>query len=113
VAYEVADGSSGILIGPRRWDRIAPRARWIASEQSPVRQLSAGWSGRIRDARILRSTATTLELAFVDEEIPAWFRVVVDRRTLLPRTVGMTATGHFMLDGPFAYDRRRTVYPPR
>ena len=113
VAYEIEGGSSGILIGARRWDRPGPRARWTPSSQSPVRQLSAGWGNRLRDAYVLRGTPRTLELAFVDETIPAWFRVVVDRRTLLPRTLGMTATAHFMREGPFSYDRARTIRPPR
>ena len=37
-------------------------------------------------------------MTFLDRHIPAWFEVRVDKRTLRPSEVRMTAASHFMRD---------------
>jgi len=45
--------------------------------------------------------------------VPAWFTVRFDRRQLLPQTLEMTATAHFMHHRYSGFDAPRRIFPPK
>jgi hypothetical protein len=67
----------------------------------------------VLNAHLLRRTRGTLLVSFLVPGVPAWFTVRLERRTLLPRTVDMTATAHFMHHTYFGFDAPRRIFPPR
>jgi putative copper export protein len=93
--YRIRGGASGIVIGPRRWDR-EPGGRWVLSPQQPSSQPEPIWAGGVTNAYVLRTTPGTYVVSFLKPIGPAWFTLVLDRRTLLPRYLSMTAPAHFM-----------------
>jgi hypothetical protein len=93
--YRIRGGASGIVIGSRRWDR-ARGGRWEVSEQTPLPQPEPIWVGRITNAYVLANTASDFVVSFLNRNGPAWFTVRLDRRTMLPRELSMTAAAHFM-----------------
>jgi copper transport protein len=93
--YRIRGGASGIVIGPRRWDR-EPGGKWVLSPQQPSSQPEPIWAGGVTNAYVLRTTPGTYFVSFLKPIGPAWFTLVLDRRTLLPRHLSMTATAHFM-----------------
>jgi hypothetical protein len=93
--YRIRGGADGIIIGPRRWDR--PRGgTWVPSLQDPTSQPEPIWAGHSTNAYLLETTPTTYVVSFLKPTGPAWFTVRLDRRTLLPRSLRMTAPAHFM-----------------
>jgi hypothetical protein len=49
----------------------------------------------------------------MDSATPAYFRLTVDAKTLLPRELRMTAASHFMVDRYVRFNAPRVIYPPR
>jgi hypothetical protein len=93
--YRIRGGADGIIIGPRRWDR--PRGgTWVPSPQDPTSQPEPIWAGHSTNAYLLETTPTTYVVSFLKPTGPAWFTLRLDRRTLLPRSLRMTAPAHFM-----------------
>ena len=86
--------------------------RWIASAQTPLPQPATQWS-YAANAHVLVQTPTAITVSFVDPTIPAYFTVVLDRRTLLMRAMRMTASAHFMTESGFRFNARRAIRPPR
>ncbi|HEY1369662.1 MAG TPA: copper resistance protein CopC [Gaiellaceae bacterium] len=111
--YRIAGGPQGIVVGARRWDRDRPGGRWQESSQSPLQLPVPAWGTSVLDAHLLSAGPRTLRVSFVDPQIPAWFDVELDRRTLLPRTIGMIAAAHFMTHTYLAFNRPFTIRPPR
>jgi hypothetical protein len=113
VRYDIAGGASGVVIGGRRWDRGAG-GPWRESPATPLDVPVPVWisAARVRDARIVDRSARTLRVAFLDPALPAWFDVALDRRTLLPRTLRMTAAAHFMHHRYLGYGLRLDITPP-
>jgi copper transport protein len=93
--YRIRGGADGIVIGNRRWDR-AEGGKWIPSEQSPTPQPEPVWAGPVRNAYLFQTTDQDYVVSFLNPNGPAWFLVYLDRRTLRPRMLGMTAPAHFM-----------------
>jgi copper transport protein len=93
--YRIRGGAAGIIIGSRRWDRV-PGGKWQASAQEPTPQPEPIWAGQVTNAYLLSSTPSTYVVSFLKPVGPAWFTLVLDRRTMLPRTLRMTAAAHFM-----------------
>jgi copper transport protein len=94
--YHIRGGADGIVIGNRRWDR-AEGGKWIPSEQSPTPQPEPVWAGPLRNAYLFQTTDQDYVVSFLNPNGPAWFLVYLDRRTLRPRMLGMTAPAHFMV----------------
>ena len=111
-AYQIPGGAEGIVIGDRRWDRSKPDATWRESGQTQLPQPATQWSS-IANVHVVAADAGTKTLTFVDPVTPAYFEVVVDSHTLLPRTVRMTAAAHFMVDRYVRFNAPRAIYPPR
>jgi len=111
IAYSVRGGYSAVIVGGRRWDR-APHGRWIESPQTArVTQPVPVWQSA-RDARVVGETATTWRLTFYDPDTPAWFAIVVDKRTLRTLDLRMIAAAHFMHERYGSFDAPLVVRPP-
>jgi copper transport protein len=111
LAYRIRGGASGIIIGPRRWDR--PRGgKWEPSAQEPTQQPEPIWAGHVTNAYVLETTATSYVVSFLNPLGPAWLTLVLDRRTLLPRTLRMTATAHFMTHRYSSFNAAPRIRPP-
>jgi copper transport protein len=93
--YRIRGGAAGIVIGNRRWDRARGR-EWEMSPQTPLPQPEPIWAGGLTNAYVLEATPSTYVVSFLNRNGPAWFTVRLDRRTLLPRGLAMTAAAHFM-----------------
>ena len=76
--------------------------------ESPATQGS-----QIGNGNGVASDKETKTITFVDPTTPAYFEVVVDTHTLLPREVRMTAAAHFMVDRYIRFNAPRAIYPPR
>ncbi len=108
-AYRLSDGTAGIVVGDRRWDRIRGGPWQQAPQEPPLRLPSPLWSPARRDARLIGPH----RIAFLDPTIPAWFDVRLDPATGLPLRVRMTAAAHFMTDRYSRFDRPVVISPPR
>jgi copper transport protein len=93
--YRIKGGASGIIIGSRRWDRL-PGGKWIPSAQEPTPQPEPIWAGHSTNVYMLETTPSSYVLSFFKPLGPVWFTVRLDRRTLRPRDLRMTAAAHFM-----------------
>lgn len=109
--YRIRGGASGIIIGSRRWDRV-PGGKWQASPQEPTPQPEPIWTGHVTNAYLLSSTPSTYVVSFLKPIGPAWFTLVLDRRTMLPRTMRMTATAHFMHHRYGHFNAAPRIKPP-
>jgi len=93
--YRIRGGADGIIIGLRRWDRELG-GKWVPSPQDLTPQPEPLWAGHFTNAYLLETTPTTYVVSFLKPTGPAWFTLRLDRRTLLPRSLRMTAAAHFM-----------------
>jgi hypothetical protein len=112
VSYQVPGGSSGIVIGSKRWDRDRPDAPWEASPQERLHQPALGWT-ESRNAHVIADDGNAATVTFMDPVTPAYFALTVDDKTLLPRELRMTAASHFMVDRYVRFNAPREIYPPR
>lgn len=112
LAYQIPGGAEGIVIGNRRWDRATPDAAWQPSAQTQLPQPATQWTS-YANVHVVAADGTTTTLTFVDPATPAYFEVIVDAKTLLPRTVAMTAAAHFMVDRYLRFNAPRAIYRPR
>ena len=110
VEYRIRCGSTGIVIGTRRWDR--EKRRWTPSASSYLPQPSPIWGTPITNAHVLERTRDTVVVSFLNPSVPAWFVVRFDPRTLRPSRLDMVATAHFMHHRYTAYDFPRRIFPP-
>lgn len=110
--YQISGGSDAIVIGARRWDRATPRERWVPSQQTPLSLPAVPWGGSPQDARLVGATGRLWIVTLLDREIPAWFELRIDKRTLRPAEVRMIAAAHFMRDRYSRYDEPLRISPP-
>jgi hypothetical protein len=66
----------------------------------------------VTNAYILSSTPKTYVVSFLKPIGPAWFTLVLDRRTMLPRTLRMTAAAHFMHHRYSGFNAATKIRPP-
>jgi copper transport protein len=109
--YRIRGGADGIIIGGRRWDR-ARGGKWVPSPQDPSSQPEPIWAGHFTNAYLLEMTPTTYVVSFVKPIGPAWFTLRLDRRTLLPQSLRMTAAAHFMTHRYTAFNGAPRIKPP-
>ena len=110
--YTIRGGADGIVMGRRRWDRVQG-GTWVPSQQDRTPQPEPIWSGHFTNAYVLKATPATYVVSFVKPVGPAWFTIVLDRSTLLPRTLRMTAAAHFMTHRYTRFNGPRRIKPPR
>jgi hypothetical protein len=116
LAYEASDGTAGIVIGNRRWDRTPGKKGWVPSAQTPVTQPQPFWAS-FADAYVLGTVTArgrpAWRISFFDPVTPAWFTITLDRRTFRTLDVHMVATSHFMHDTYGSFDAAPPIRPPR
>jgi copper transport protein len=93
--YSIRGGADGILIGGTRWDRTTPTGQWVKSATQPIAAPTPIWPRRPANAHLLAKTKRGAVVSLLDRSVPAWFTIRFDRR-LRPRSLEMTAAGHFM-----------------
>jgi copper transport protein len=111
-SYRIHGGSSAIVIGARRWDRVRGGS-WDATPYSPVPQPTPIWQGPISNAYVLAQTPRDVTVTFLNRRARAWFLVRLNRRTLLPQDLSMTATAHFMRHRYSGFNAPRRIFPPK
>jgi hypothetical protein len=111
VSYAVRGGYAAVIIGHRRWDK-SPGGGWVRSAQSiAVRQPQPVWQSAT-DAHVVGSNASTWRITFFDPKAPAWFEIVVDKRTMHTVDLRMTTTAHFMHERYGPFDGPARIVPP-
>jgi hypothetical protein len=115
LTYRIAGGASAVVIGKRRWDK-EPGGPWKESSQQPLQQPIPPWV-RVTDAHVVGDATVAGRPArvvtFFDPNVPAWFRLVVDRETDRTRDLRMVATAHFMHDRLHSFNSVPPIRPPR
>jgi hypothetical protein len=116
VAYEIEKGWAGIVIGTRRWDRAPGAERWERSAQTPIHQPVPPW-GSPRDAHVLREVTyrarPAVRVSFFDRQSPAWFTLLLDRKTFRTLDLRMVTNAHFMHDVYGSFDSTPAIVAPR
>jgi putative copper export protein len=115
-AYRTQNGARGVSIGDQRWDR-SPGGSWTRSSATPSGGvLIAPWTGtgRLTNAHIVGESRRTYRVAFLsaDKSYPVWFTVTVDRHSLRPLSIEMTAAAHFMRTLYRSWNQPITLRPP-
>jgi hypothetical protein len=106
--FRLADGTAGIVVGGRRWDRVGKGAWEPGVQAPPLRLPTPLWSRARRDAWLIGPSRIT----FLDPSLPAWFDVSLDPRTGLPLRLHMIAAAHFMSDRYSRFDQPMRIVPP-
>jgi copper transport protein len=105
--YHIHGGSTATVIGTRRWDGCTK------SRTTPLPQPEPIWGTQVTNAHLLRRRGDLVLVSFLNPSVPAWFAVWLDRRTLRPTELRMTAAAHFMRHTYSGYDAPRRVFPPK
>jgi copper transport protein len=105
--YQIHGGSTATVIGMRRWDGCTE------SQTTPLPQPAPIWGSPVTNAHLLRRSGNRELVSFLNPSVPAWFAVWLDRRTLRPTELEMTAAAHFMHHTYSGYDAPRRVFPPK
>jgi hypothetical protein len=110
--YRIRGGADGIIIGSRRWDRTRG-GKWVPSAQDLTPQPEPIWAGHATNAYLLETTPTTYVVSFFKPAGPVWFTVRLDRRTMLPSSLRMTAAAHFMTHRYLRFNAPPSIKAPR
>jgi hypothetical protein len=124
--YEVAYRSAGfgetIAIGPRVWV-LEPDRSWQESVGRPIdaRELMPWWTHRTAVRLLGIETGhghPVADIGLADlhhpaREIPFWFRLRVDLRTMLPLSMRMITAAHFMDQRYYGFNLPARIHPPR
>lgn len=112
LSYTIPRGAQGVIVGGRRWDRSTPTGRWIESPQTaPLHQPVPLWQSAT-DAHVVGQTRAAWRITFFDPGTPAWFEILVDRRTFRTLDARMITTAHFMHERYGPFDAPLAVRPP-
>jgi hypothetical protein len=116
LTYRSASGDAGVIVGRRRWDLVLGGG-WKRGLQNPPLDVPAPpWGRGVYDVYLLDGGRLggreVVRFSMFDPSTPAWYTVTLDRRTLRPVTVQMTATAHFMQDRYVAFNTPRQIRPP-
>ena len=116
LAYQVKGGWAGVVIGARRWDRAPGAKRWQPSAQTRIRQPVPFWVS-VTDAHVLGDITyqgrKAMRVSFFDPGSPAWFTLVIDRKTSRTLDSHMVTNAHFMHDTYESFDTTPAIVPPR
>jgi copper transport protein len=115
LAYQIKGGSQAVVIGDRRWDRN-PGGKWQRSAQTPLRQPTPFWTSA-SDAHVVGTTRvegrSAWLVSFYDRQIPAFFTIAIDKKTLRTLDLRMTAAAHFMHHRYTGFNKPLRIAPPR
>jgi hypothetical protein len=103
------------VIGTRRWDRAPGAKRWETSPQTRLHQPVPPWASA-RDAHVLGEVTyrgrPAVRVSFFDPGSPAWFTLVLDRKTFRTLDLRMVTNAHFMHDVYGSFDSTPAIVPP-
>jgi hypothetical protein len=108
--YQVKNGSSAVIIGDRRWDKL-PGGKWEESEQTPIRQPTPFWRSWT-NAYLLDDSKSAWHVSFFDPKTPGWYELLIDKDTTHLLELRMHATAHFMREVYSRFNAPVTVTPP-
>ena len=100
-------GTSGVVLGKERWDRIAHGAWTHTTQSSPVVPF-ADWTAAARN--IYEADDGTI--TFYDPSFPAWFRLRIDPTTHLPSELHRVAAAHYMTHSDSAFNEPSSLSAP-
>lgn len=116
LTYAIEGGADAVVIGGRRWDRD-PGGSWVESPQLAVKQPTPTWGAAPGRATLLGSARVdgqpVWRISFVQPDIPAWFTVAIDKRTLRTLELRMIAAAHFMHHDYGGFDESPSIRPPK
>jgi hypothetical protein len=110
LTYQIANGPAAVIIGARRWDKV-PGGKWQESSQTPIRQPTPFWVSWT-DAHVLETTPSARRVSFFDPKTPAWFELLIARRSMRPLELRMNTTAHFMHEVYGGFDEPLKIKPP-
>ena len=110
LAYKIVNGPAAVVVGDKRWDKV-PGGTWQESAQTPIHQPTPFWSSWI-DARVLSQTKDAWRVSFYAPTTPGWFELSIQKRTMRPVAMRMTATAHFMHQVYSAFNEPVAIRPP-
>ena len=90
-----------------------PGGKWVPSAQELTPQPEPIWAGHATNAYVLEATPATYVVSFFKPVGPIWFTLRLDRRTLLPRDLRMTAAAHFMMHRYTKFNAPRRIRAPK
>jgi hypothetical protein len=115
IAYQIPGGSSSVIIGDTRWDRMTPHGAWVKGPALRVSQPKPFWQ-TYADAHVLGSGTVAGRpvwfVSFYDPGTPGWFRIALDKSTMHTLDLRMIATAHFMHDDYGSFDSGPAIEPP-
>jgi len=115
VAYQVRGGWAGVVVGARRWDRGPGAKTWQESAQTRLTQPVPPWQS-VTDAHLLGDVTyggrPATRVSFFDPGSPAWFTIVVERKTNRTLELDMVTNAHFMHDVFHRFDSTPAILPP-
>ena len=100
-------GTSGVVLGKQRWDRIA-HGPWTHTTQDPPLVPFNDWTAAARDIY----EAADGWITFYDPTFPAWFRLRVDPASHRPLELRMVAAAHFMTHSYSAFNAPVSLSAP-
>ena len=116
MAYQIAGLSDAVVIGTRRWDRD-PGKTWQESTIDPLTVPTPTWGTAPAHAFLLgssRAAGRPVWLAsFVQPDVPAWFTIAIDKKTLRTLELWLVAPAHFMHHRYTRFNQRLGIVPPR
>ena len=116
LSYRSSAGDAGVIIGRKRWDLVVGGG-WKQGPQNPPLDLPAPpWGAGAYDVTLLGGGRLDgrpiVRFSMFEPTTPAWYTVTLDRRSLRPLVIDMTAAAHFMQDRYVAFDAPRQIHPP-
>jgi hypothetical protein len=116
LSFRASDGSAGVIIGSRRWDKQGSGS-WVESPQDPkVPQPELPWPASPANVVALPPASVggrrVARVSFFDPGTPAWYVVSADARTDDLMRIDMVAPAHFMRDEYAGLDVPLKIRPP-
>ena len=116
LSYDSDNGNAGVVIGRTRWDLVVGGGWKRSLQHPPLAMPAVPWGAGAYDVNLLGGGRidgrAVVRLSLFEPSTPAWYTVTLDRATLRPVIVDMTATAHFMRDRYLAFDVPRQIRPP-
>jgi hypothetical protein len=110
LTYQIVNGPAAVIIGARRWDKV-PGGKWQESAQTPIRQPTPFWVSWT-DAHVVESTQSASRVSFFDPKTPAWFELLIAKRSMRTLDLRMNTTAHFMHEVYGGFDEPLNIKPP-
>jgi len=93
-------------------DEAARTIEVIDRSDCKVHLVGHSYGGAVALRAAIERPSRIASLSLYEPTTPAWYAVTLDRATLRPITVDMTATAHFMRDRYVSFNAPRQIRPP-